>query len=372
MSIHYPIRVLHLLDNPYLGGITSHALSVAEAFAGDAPIRVDIAVLPGRTPDRTLVEQAGERGCAVHEIPMRGAFDPGVFRRLRRLTVEGEYHLVHTHAYRGLLIARHARLPLPLIHTCHGGAVEPAFRTRVWERLLLRAMNKPRRIIACSDYVRRWLTAHGAPSNKIEVVHNAVAEPAEPMQRLTREAFGIAEDDTVFLYAGRLAPGKGLELLLEAVNELAHAFLLIAGDGPMRSQLETQAAESQAPVHFVGMVHDMAAFYALADVAVLPSEMEALPMGLIEAAAWGLPAVATHIGGIPEVVKDGVTGRLVPLGDAAALRAALEQAMSPAWRQSTGNAARARWEACFSHARLREALARVYHEALLDWKGLNR
>ena len=372
MSIHHPIRVLHLLDNPYLGGITSHALSVAEAFAGDADIRVEIAVLPGRTPDRTLVERVRERGCAVHEIPMRGAFDPGVFWRLRRLTVEGEYHLVHTHAYRGLLVARHARLPAPLIHTCHGGAVEPAFRTRVWERLSLRAMNKPRRVIACSDYVRRWLTARGVASSTIEVIHNAVAEPAEPVQRLTREQFGIAADGTVFLYAGRLAPGKGLELLLEAVTGLPNAFLLVAGEGPMRSQLENQAAASKARVHFLGMVHDMAAFYELADVAVLPSDMEALPMGLIEAAAWGLPPVATHVGGIPEVVEDRVTGRLVPPGDADALRAALEQAMSPAWRQSAGEAARARWEARFSPARLRNALASVYHEALLDQKSANR
>lgn len=366
MSIHYPIRVLHLVDNPYLGGITSHVLSVAEAFAADAHIRVDIAVLPGRTLDRTLMERALQRGGSVHEIAMRGAFDPGVFRRLRRLTADGEYGLVHTHGYRGLLIARHSRLPIPLIHTCHGGAVEPAMRTRVWEWLSLRAMKKPRRIIACSDHVRRWLTAHGVPSSKITVVRNAVAEPAEPAQRRKREEFGVAEDDTVFLYAGRLAPGKGLEALLEAVHGLPNAFLLLAGDGPLRAQLERQAAESKAPVHFLGMVHDMATFYALADVAVLPSEMEALPMGLIEAAAWGLPAVATHAGGIPEVVEDGVTGQLVPPGDAAALRAAMEQAMAPAWRQSAGKAARARWEACFSPARLREALARVYHEALLD------
>ncbi|MFO7775278.1 MAG: glycosyltransferase family 4 protein [Candidatus Hydrogenedentota bacterium] len=372
MSTHHPIRVLHLVDNPYLGGITSHVLSVAEAFAADAHIRVDIAVLPGRTPDRSLVERAQERDCAVHEIPMRRAFDLGVFQRLRRLTVEGAYDLVHTHGYRGLLIARHGHLPIPLIHTCHGGAVKPAFRTRVWERLSLWAMKNPRRVIACSDYVRRWLTAHGVASSKVEVVHNAVAEPAEPAQRRKREEFGIAEDDTVFLYAGRLALGKGLDLLLEAVNGLPDASLLLAGDGPLHSQLERQAAESKTPVHCLGTVHDMAAFYQLADVAVLPSEMEALPMGLIEAAAWGLPAVATRVGGIPEVVEDGVTGRLVPPGDVAALRAALEEAMSPAWRQSTGEAARARWEACFSPHRLREALARVYHETLLDWNSANR
>ncbi|MFP4191763.1 MAG: glycosyltransferase family 4 protein [Candidatus Hydrogenedentota bacterium] len=371
MSIHYPIRVLHLVDNPYLGGIPSHVLSVAEAFAADAHIRVDLAVLPGRTPDRTLVERAQGRGCAVHEIPMRGAFDPGVFRRLRRLTVAGKHDLVHTHGYRGLLIARYGRLPIPFVHTCHGGAVKPAFRTRIWERLSLRAMSKPRRIIACSEYVRRWLIAHGVASTKLEAVHNAVAEPAAPVQERKRQEFGIADEDTVFLYAGRLAPGKGLELLLEALDGLPNAFLLLAGEGPLRPRLETQAAESKAPVQFLGMVHDMAAFYELADVAVLPSEMEALPMGLIEAAAWGLPAVATHVGGIPEVVEDGVTGRLVPPGDAAALRAAMEEAISPAWRQSAAEAARARWEACFSPHRLREALARVYHEALLDYSSLN-
>src|SRR5690606_25912636 len=131
-----------------------------------------------------------------------------------------------------------------------------------------------------------------------------------------------------------------------------------------RAALASRAAERGADVRFLGAVERPWPYYRLADVAVLPSRMEALPMMLIEAAAFGLPAVATRVGGVPEVVRDGETGYLVEYGDGAGLRDALRRLADPVRRGEFGAAARNRWQRLFSPEPFAAALAEVYGELL--------
>lgn len=136
------------------------------------------------------------------------------------------------------------------------------------------------------------------------------------------------------------------------------------GDGPLRPALESQAAALGAPVRFVGAVREPGPYYQLADAVVLPSRMEALPMALIEAAAYGKPAIATRAGGIPEVALDGESGILIDYGDIQALRQAIEALRNPDVRTRLGNGARARWNACFTLERMADGLAQAYRDAL--------
>ncbi|MDQ1256207.1 MAG: hypothetical protein QG656_803, partial [Candidatus Hydrogenedentes bacterium] len=139
---------------------------------------------------------------------------------------------------------------------------------------------------------------------------------------------------------------------------------LIAGDGPLRAKLEEQARASGADVRFLGLQIEPGPFYTLADVVVLPSAMEALPMTLIEAAAYGKPVVASAVGGILEVVRDGETGFLTPPGDVPQLRRALERCKDPELRATLGRQAQTRWQTHFSLARFSEKLVAVYREVL--------
>jgi glycosyltransferase involved in cell wall biosynthesis len=152
------------------------------------------------------------------------------------------------------------------------------------------------------------------------------------------------------LTVGRLAGVKGQAVLLDAMGELARrgvsVALTIAGDGPERSRLERRAAELgiHDRVAFVGAVANdrVADLYANADAFCTSSFAEGVPTVLMEAMACGLPVVATHIAGIPELVEDGVTGLLVPPARADALAAALERlATRPDKRAEMGRAARA-------------------------------
>jgi glycosyltransferase involved in cell wall biosynthesis len=184
------------------------------------------------------------------------------------------------------------------------------------------------RIIAVSEAVagalRRWLPEVGP---KLAVVPNAV-DPrgfhvAATERDGLRQTLGLGADEQVVLFVGRLMPAKGVDVLLEALNQLpssAKFKMLVVGPGPLRAALEQQVPERlRAQVSFLGARSDVPTLLAAADLLVLPSRWEGLPVILLEAMAARLPILATRVGGIPEVLEHGVSGWLVPPEDAPAL-----------------------------------------------------
>jgi glycosyltransferase involved in cell wall biosynthesis len=141
----------------------------------------------------------------------------------------------------------------------------------------------------------------------------------------------------------------------------------IAGDGPMRAALERRARERDvtANVEFVGHCEDVPALLAGSDAFALPSRTEAFPNGLLEAMAAGLPAVASAVGGIPELIEDGANGLLVAAGDAPALADALVSLLGDSERATTlGRAARETVVARYSFERMAREFTTLYVEAL--------
>lgn len=170
------------------------------------------------------------------------------------------------------------------------------------------------------------------------------------------------------VYAGRLSPEKGVDLLVRAVGSLPDARLTVVGDGPERDPLG-RLADDVAPgrVRFTGQ-QDRAGTLALvraARVAVLPARWyENQPMGVLEAMASGVPVVVTGLGGSPELVTDGRTGRIVPPEDVPALAAALARLLAdPELAETWGAAARERVRDDFGPAAHLDALGRVYAAA---------
>jgi len=286
-----------------------------------------------------------------------------VLPQLRRYVAENGIRLVHTHNYRATLLARLARLPVPAINTCHGTAAERSLRVKAWQWAELMAARRNRLTIACSDYVRRWLETRGLDGGRIRTIRNGYA-PAADVKRVTRAEAGVGGSDLLAFYAGRLCDGKGVEYLVEAVSGMAGVTVLVAGDGPLRADLERRAQAMGARVRFLGQIADPGPFYLLADVVVLPSRLEALPMALIEAAAFGRPSIATRVGGVPEVVEHGESGLLADYGDVKGLRGALEQMKDAQMREGMGRRARQIWEERFTPERFARDLAEAYSEAV--------
>jgi len=166
----------------------------------------------------------------------------------------------------------------------------------------------------------------GVPEAKVRVVPNGVPTASFRVadhagRQAARRRFGLDLDRSTVLSLGALAPEKGVDLAVRALGDLPGAQMLVVGDGPERASL-TALANQVAPerIVFTGSIDDPADAYAAADVVALPSRGgDSMPAVLIEAGLCGLPTVSTPVEGIPEIVLDGETGCLVPVGEHAAL-----------------------------------------------------
>ena len=184
-----------------------------------------------------------------------------------------------------------------------------------------------------------------------------------------RAELGLARDAPLILFAGRLAPQKGVADLLTALDLLQYGMpelrTLIVGDGPLRSQLEeiAHAFELDGKVRFLGHSNDVPRLLAAADLLVLPSLYEGLPNVVLEAMRFAKPVVATAAPGTTEVVVDGSTGLLVPPGDPPALARAMRTLLrDPDLGRRLGAAGRARVETEFRADTMIQRFASLYEE----------
>lgn len=231
----------------------------------------------------------------------------------------------------------------------------PSRARRLRVRLL---MGRAARVVALAEHARRdlmeWI---GLPSDRIRIVPNGVPDESFPLLDQTaapsaRAALGVPEGPTA-LFIAALVPEKGADLAIEAVAMTPGVHLIVAGDGPERLTLERQAA-ARAPgrVTFTGSLRRPLDAYAAADLVLFPSRGgDSMPAALIEAGLCGVPAITTPVGAITDIVVDGETGVVVPVGDAQALAASLDELLTDhARRRALGLAARHHCLAQFSIA----------------------
>jgi glycosyltransferase involved in cell wall biosynthesis len=292
--------------------------------------------------------------------------DLGAFRRLLRLLREERIDLIHAHlAYASIWGALAGRLTgIPCVATLH---VAPSgaplwSKEGIREALLVRVLNRwATRVIAVSASARGAWIERGLRPSKAVVVGNGIEvdafiDPVPPLPSPLPRSGG--EGAPVVMTVSVLREGKGIEVLLDAVPMVPEARFVIVGDGPLREKLEARAVDR---VTWTGFRRDVPELLAASDLFVLPSLRDAYPTVLMEAMAAGLPVVSTRVGGIPEIVDDGRTGRLVPPGDAAALAKAISDLLgSPNEREALGQAARAEAERRFSTRAWVERLREIY------------
>jgi glycosyltransferase involved in cell wall biosynthesis len=201
-------------------------------------------------------------------------------------------------------------------------------------------VRRARRLLVVSEDLRRVaIERYGAAPDRTITIPNgcnaAIFHPASRSE--ARRQLGVDEGARLVVYVGRLVPEKGLRELLEATAMLSQAHsrveLALIGDGPLRDELDQSARRiAGVPVHLPGAMDAsmVARWMAASDLVTLPSYSEGHPNVLVEALASGRPVVATHVGGIPEVV-DASCGVLVAPRDVHALSVALGQVMDRGW-----------------------------------------
>ncbi|CAA9356473.1 MAG: hypothetical protein AVDCRST_MAG34-2127 [uncultured Nocardioidaceae bacterium] len=365
--------VVHYVDSGYPGGVEQVCLTLLSLLDRERwrPVLL-VHQAPGLA---SMVDAARRSGIQVEVVPPRSGPNgmwsvPALARTLRRLRPG----VVHVH--RSWSMSGNAGVVGAALARCHAvvvtehlflpGTPRRAFLLRrvVVDRLV-------RRHVAVAESLGDVLRDRFAiAESDIEVIHNGVPPPREPS---TTEVADLrrrwrAEAPYAVLVPARLDVHKGHRDLLAALRDLPGVLALLAGDGPRREELERFAAEAGVAdrVQFLGHRDDMPALMRAADVVVLPSHVEGLPLVLLEASALGRPVVATEVDGVGEAVEHGVNGLLVPAGQPLALASAIRSLLEdPAAGARLGAAARSRFHQDFRADRMALRYQRLY-EQLLD------
>jgi glycosyltransferase involved in cell wall biosynthesis len=378
--------VLQVIARLNIGGTAHHVTVLAGRLD---PILFETLLVTGELGpgEGSFEDLAAQHGARVEHVPsmgpeLRPADDLRALVALVRIIRRYRPDIVHTHTAKagtlGRLAARVATRRRPVVvHTYHGHVLTGYFGTakntvfRRIERALARISDC---LIGVSAATVEELVDLGiAPRDRFRVIYNGqdldellAVRPGDG--DALRTDMGVAEEDLLVLFVGRLVPIKRVDVLLDAVRHArgtgAPVRLWIVGDGDLRPELERQAGAlgiSDA-VTFLGFRRDLPQLTAACDVAVLCSDNEAMGMALVEAAAAGRPAFGTDVGGVGEVVPpDG----LVPAGDAAALGALLAAAADDRpGLERRGAAARAFVRETFTTQRLVADIEALYQELL--------
>lgn len=363
------------------------ALLSGRRFFGD---RYETLLVHGSLPvgEASLADLSREEGATMRFLPelspaVRPTRDARALAKLIGIARAFRPHVVHTHTAKAGFIGRQAALavrPRPaIVHTYHGHVLEGYFgpaKTRLYlelERALARVSDRLLGVSQATveDLVRLCV----APREKFRVLPlgldlQPLTEVDETLRASSRRELGIGAGDVLLIFVGRVVPIKRLDVLLRAVAKARtgdpRIRLALVGDGEERPGLERQAAELGIERHvlFLGYRRELPPLFTAADVAVLSSDNEGTPVSLIEAAAAGLPAVATDVGGVREVVGE-ETGIVVPRGDAAALAdGVLMMAGDAEERERRGRAARERALGRYGAERLLADVDALYRELL--------
>ncbi len=193
-------------------------------------------------------------------------------------------------------------------------------------------------VVVPSEYLKRMVMGWGVDEAKIKVIYNALPNQTDT-ERVSmsqaREQLNLPNEVPLLLTVARLTAWKGIAHILSASEHLPNVHLLVAGDGPMRAQLESQAQSLGKRVTFLGRVprEQMALYMQASDYVVLYSGYEGLPHTLLESLSLGTPVIASDKGGNPEVVQHNINGLLIPYVDVDALTDTIRQAFESGKRE---------------------------------------
>lgn len=363
------MRVVHAVLSLDLGGLERLVLDLVarSASAGQVP-----AVLCLERFGR-LAEDARALGAEVVCADKPPGLKPGLVFKIRGLLRKLRPDVIHTHQAAALLYTGWAAPGIaPVVHTEHGKHYEPGGENPRMARL---AATRAHRVIAVSrDIAETLIRRRIVPARKIEYVPNGIplerVAAAKDAKRI-RGYLGIPEEAPVVGTVGRLNAIKRQDVLLKAFARCAQsvpdAHLIIVGDGDERPSLESLVGELglAGRVHFAGYRSHPEPFFRAMDVFALSSDSEGMPVSLLEAWAAGVAAVTTRVGGLPEIVREGTDGLMVPPGDPEAFGTALTALLADRDRaRSFGAAGAERVRAEFSLDAMVAHYTRIYREAM--------
>jgi glycosyltransferase involved in cell wall biosynthesis len=368
--------VLLLISSSDVGGAQTHVAWLAQDGLRNG-IRMVVACPPGPLLGKLL-----SNGAEVYVL--RFGFLAAI--RIASIVRKIRPKIVHVHllgaALHGTIGSLLANGPL-IAYTVHNLVIYPGMKA--WKRYMFPFITRMiarwiGQFIVVSDEIGQFLVQSLRISqDKVRLIHNGISfsglEQLGSGSGDIRQKIGVATSCHLLGTVGRITFQKGHEFLIEALRSLASEFpalhCIIVGDGDQREEIERLIREFriQDRVHLVGFQQDVLSWYRAMDIVAFPSRFEGLPITVIEAAYAGRPVIATDVGGVKEIVQDGVTGLLVPPEDSIALVNGIRRLLNdPSFAEMLGRQARAIAIDRFDVQKCSEKTISVYEELLVRTK----
>lgn len=355
-SIH-KIRIVHLTTDSAIGGTERMILAVANNLDANR-FSSFVVTLKGGGP---LERLCTERGIPFASVNMRSKYDIIALFKLLPLLKSLNADVLHTYLFHanvvGRIIGRLCRTPVVI------SGQRNIDGWRKWYHNLLDKITARwcDLIISNSEAGKQFLIESvGLFDKKISVVHNGIAVS----RFMTASKSQTYQDTTVIVCVASLRPKKGHRYLLEAVTGLKHPFeLYLIGSGSEESSLKAlcRSLNIDNHVHFEGVQDDVVPYLHQADIFILPSLWEGLPVALMEAMCCGVACIATDVGGVNELIAHEKEGLLIEPGSVQAIQHALHVLISDAdKRKKLGYSAQLKIETCFSQKKMIESLEALY------------
>ena len=331
------LKVTALVEATRLTGVARNLLDyarVSASGAGGVAVAMSLALIRRGTETSWLVDPLRDQAMAaavpVEVLFERHRYDQQLVERLRRLVHARRPHIIETHHLKShFLVALSGLWRHYTWVAFHHGYTQSDAKVMAYNHVDRWSLRHAAHVVTTSEPFIETLEGRGVPASRISVLHSAVGDMPLTAAAIAgaRASLGLRDGQRVVLSIGRLSREKGHAHLIQAAATWQNgARLVIIGDGPERQALErlTRDLGVAGRVTLPGITNDVAPFYALADVFVLPSLSEGSPNVLLEAMASGLPIVASRVGGVPELAEDGVTALLGPPKDPAFIARAVD------------------------------------------------
>ena len=326
-----------------------------------------------------LFRRAGELEIPVYPVPVRGDLWPPSIFNARKIIKKGNYHVILTNMDKELRFCGLAsRLSGNSIVVSRRGIDYP-LKNKIQYRLSYNWLADS--ILANSQATKRALlkNAPWLDANRVTVIYNGIDPKPylSPLKEDWKDKLGIPKTATLFGFVGQLDERKGVYALLEAFSLLRKsvdddAHLLFVGQGPLRDFIRDWRDEHQAAgkIHLAGFQTDISDIMKSIDALVLPSLWEGFGLVLIEAMAAAKPCVTTDVSSMPEIVVDGITGRIVPVNDSQKLADALQEIYeNPLLTREWGQSGRERVLGHFTMDKMIGQLERFFEERWHRYKS---
>ena len=386
MSEAAPLRIVVVAEGAVWGGIETHLSQLLPSAAAAEPSLAIRCLLLAKGALAERLSHAG--GIPVEVAPDSGRAATALWLA-SRLREHGPA-LIHAHGFEAEIlcaaIGRTRGTPVVItVHSDPGRVPHQAPDRGVAPSAALYAARRfgAARIIAVSRDIRHRLVDLGVHANRVSLVYNGVAAPRDgeaAAAAALRAALGFSAETVALGMIGRLEPVKGhlrvLRLFARLREELPSAALVFAGDGPLREEIEVEVASLGLGdvVHRLGFRDDVGAVMSALDVGIFASSHEGVPFAALEMMRRGVPLACFGVGGLLEIVEDGVTGLFAPPGDDDALRERLSTLVrDPSRRRALGEAAARAVGSSFSVEAMTAATVAVWREvASANLRGSTR